>query len=163
VFAEEQYMFKTFEEAQILATHISRRCLQACMVNMGLSELFFNAIEHGNLGISYSFKTLLKAEDRWMDEIRARLNSPEYRDKKVLVWVSYPTTTLMKVVVRDEGKGFPWASVLEELKEPIHVDAHSLHGRGLIVAHSGCFDTLEYHGKGNEVTCTIVLKELSDK
>ena len=46
-------------------------------VIIGLTELLVNAVEHGNLGITYEDKTALNAAGTWDTEVRRRLALPE--------------------------------------------------------------------------------------
>ncbi len=52
---------------------------------------------------------------------------------------------------RDEGNGFVWQNYLEFSTER----AFDLHGRGVAMAKTICFGSLEYLGKGNEVRATL--------
>src|SRR5579871_6424484 len=77
------FNFKTLEESIQLSTYIAaffpeekRLCIE-----LGLNELFFNAIEHGNLGITFAEKSKLKEENQWYEEIQRRLNHPFNQNK----------------------------------------------------------------------------------
>ena len=54
----------------------------------------------------------------------------------------------------DEGDGFDWEKYLSFDAER----AFDTHGRGIAMASKLSFSSIEYHGKGNELTATIVLE-----
>ena len=56
--------FQSLEEAEALAYYLGNICPEPERLRCGLVELFTNAIEHGNLEISYSDKTKLLLENR---------------------------------------------------------------------------------------------------
>jgi hypothetical protein len=45
------FHFQTLQEANLLANSFAHACPKPEKVILGLSELFINAVEHGNLGI----------------------------------------------------------------------------------------------------------------
>lgn len=118
----------------------------------GISELIVNAIEHGNLGISYDDKTELNKQGKWLDEIDKRLKLPENKDKRVIV--NYKKEKkIITLNICDEGEGFNW----EEYMEISPSRATDNHGRGIAMSKIISFDTIEYKGKGNEVVCKVVV------
>lgn len=119
-------------------------------VAMGIFELILNAIEHGNLGITYEEKTLLNKEGRWQHEIIRRLALPENVGKKALI--NYERTPEAYVLtICDEGDGFDWQSYLTLSPER----ATHNHGRGIAFSSMMSFDEVEYQGQGNMVTCKV--------
>jgi DNA-binding response OmpR family regulator len=71
-----------------LASGLARGCPDPKRVVLGLQELLTNAVEHGNLGISYADKTRLVLENRWVDEVERRLSQPDYAQRTVTVTLS---------------------------------------------------------------------------
>ncbi|QZA82045.1 ATP-binding protein [Deefgea piscis] len=132
---------------------LSRACPEPQRVAMGLSELLVNAIEHGNLGISYADKSRLLQAGRWQDEVESRLASPEYAQRKVAVKYSANEDEI-QIYIMDEGQGFDWQPFLEFSPER----AFDPHGRGISMARMMSFDSLEYQGKGNEVLVRVLRK-----
>ena len=61
------FQFRTLEEANILATFIAQCCPVPTSASLGLSELMVNAIEHGNLGITYAEKSSLVKGGTWQN------------------------------------------------------------------------------------------------
>jgi anti-sigma regulatory factor (Ser/Thr protein kinase) len=119
-------------------------------VVIGLTELLLNAIEHGNLGITYDEKTRLNTRESWQAEIKARLALPENRNKCVdFRFERLPTE--IRFTIRDEGKGFDW-------RRFIQIDprrAFDTHGRGIVMARSFSFSSVDYNELGNEVVARV--------
>lgn len=142
--------FRTIEEAQMVAGRISNFYPDPDRVLLGLTELLINAIEHGNLGITYEEKSTLIAENTWRQEIQRRLADDKYRSKKASVEIKKSDTEI-SIVIKDEGEGFQWENFLDMTAER----AHDSHGRGIAMAGMISFDAMEYRGKGNEVCCIV--------
>ena len=109
-----------------------------------------NAVEHGNLGITYAEKTELVLGGRWHAEVDRRLALPENAPKKVEVHFSRRPAAF-EVTIRDQGKGFDFSRYLDfdprRLFDP--------HGRGIAMARADCFDSVEYQAPGNVVRVRI--------
>ncbi len=147
-------MFKvrTLGEAQIVAGLLANECPNPRLAAVGLSEILINAIEHGNLNISYDEKTQLHKQDSWLEEIDRRLNLPENIEKHVRI-VFNKTDGHISIRVTDQGRGFDWRSF-----QSLNADrVFDNHGRGIIMAKSLAFENLVYHGVGNDVECIIPL------
>jgi len=149
-----QFSFKTIEEGQDLAALLSNAHTIGSKIVIGLSELLINAVEHGNLDISYQEKSKLNENGTWKDEIEYRLSLPENKPKSVQV-VFTRTDTDISFLIQDQGNGFDWESYLEISPER----AFDNHGRGIAMARMLSFDQIEYKGKGNEVLATVSLAE----
>jgi len=61
----------------------------------------------------------------------------------------------LRLLIRDEGKGFDPQPYMQ--LDPDRL-THN-HGRGIAMANMVSFDEIEYRGGGNEVLCTIRLKQ----
>ena len=145
-----RFTIRTVDDVKDLATFLAAGCPVPSRVVTGLSELLLNAVEHGNLGITYDEKSALNERGVWATEVRRRLELPENRDKRVAVdFESTPTET--SFVIRDEGDGFDWESYLEVSPERLFDN----HGRGIVMANRLSFDRLEYRGSGNEVYVAV--------
>lgn len=151
---EASFAFRTSAEAHRIAALLSSLCPAREAAHMGLMELMMNAIEHGNLGISYAEKTLLIAEDRLRAEIERRLALPEFADKIAAVKLTRLERSLL-FTITDEGDGFDWKPYLEMSMERMMDN----HGRGIAMSRSISFASLEYRGKGNCVDATILIPE----
>lgn len=147
-----RFQFKTLEEARSIASLISNTCPEPKKVVQGLTELLINAVEHGNLGISYAEKTELNHKGTWADEVKTRLELPENTSKQASV--SYQDqTNHIEIIITDEGEGFDWNPYLDF--DPTRVMDN--HGRGIAIANKISFSSIEYKGAGNEVVACLVL------
>lgn len=115
-------------------------------VSLGLNELLLNAIEHGNLKISYAEKSGLLESGTWLEEIARRHLDPTLSERKARVGLTCGKK-IITVRIVDEGAGFDWVPYLSIAPER----AFHLHGRGIIMARQLSFRNLEYHGNGNIV------------
>ena len=147
-----EFSFSTPKQARDIAALLANACPDAQKVVIGLSELMLNAVEHGNLAISYAEKSFLLSERRLHEEIELRLAQPEYRLKTASVMFKRSATEI-NFHIRDEGAGFDWLNFLEMSVER----AFDLHGRGIAMANLLSFDQIKYLGKGNEVLAIIRL------
>jgi CheY-like chemotaxis protein len=145
-----QYSFRTPNEADALSRTLAMRCPAPEKTAIGLWELMINAIEHGNLGISYQEKSELLENGTWEKELQARLAQPELAVKKATV--SYENGAgVIRFRICDEGSGFDWKPYLTLSPER----AFDTHGRGIALSKGKFFDHVEYLGKGNEVLAVV--------
>lgn len=141
---------ETFDDINYLVTFLANFYPEPDRVVMGITELLRNAVEHGNLGITYEEKTELVLSNTWEQEIESRHELPENKNKKVLVHYIRDETNIV-LYIKDEGEGFDWHSFLD-----IDPDrATHNHGRGIALAKMISFDDLEYKGCGNELMCSV--------
>jgi hypothetical protein len=151
------FRFRTLEEAKNLAFMIANCFPDPKMAVYGLNEMLINAIEHGNLSISYEDKTRLVMEGLLFEEIARRLEMPEYRGKQG--HLSFESNgSELRVHIKDEGKGFDWRPFLDISPER----ATHPHGRGIATSRLMSFTSVEYAGCGNEVICTLALSDAGD-
>jgi len=109
-----------------------------------------NAVEHGNLGITYEEKSRLNEKDQWEGEVKKRMEQPEHSTKRVLI--SFERTAReVRFLIKDEGAGFDWRPYMAF--DPKRV--FDSHGRGIAVAAQASFDRLDYRGVGNEVLAVV--------
>lgn len=142
------FHLRTLTDAEAIAHVLSHLYPAPMEAFTGLRELMVNAVEHGNLGISYEEKTVLNNEGRWEDEVARRLSLPEHRDKYATVTAERSADEI-RVRIQDCGKGFDWQKYMV-----IDVQrALDNHGRGIAMAHALSFDGLLYEEPGNIVTC----------
>lgn len=145
------FRYRTLTEARELACGLAQACPDPERAVMGLQELLVNAVEHGNLGISYAEKTRLILDNQWSDEIGRRLMQTEYHDRVVTVYLAKDAKNIT-LTIRDQGEGFDWRKYLEFDPER----AFDPNGRGIAMAKMMSFDALEYQGNGNTVTVKII-------
>ncbi len=142
--------FKSLEEAEGMAVFLANFFDDPDRTLTGISELLVNAVEHGNLGISYKEKSELVTNHSWQEEVMKRLDEPQYRDRQVTVIFERKEDACF-IQISDQGEGFDW-------KEYMDVDpsrAMHNHGRGIAMANMLCFSKLVYNEKGNQVTGII--------
>ncbi len=145
-----KFRFQTIDEANRLAAVISRACPNPENLVVGLSELFINAVEHGNLGITYDEKTALLHENRLDQEISDRLALSENTSKRVMVTFEKKDESVT-IRIKDSGAGFDWRPYMDfDASRLTHI-----HGRGIAMANKMAFSTLKYLGCGNKLVATV--------
>jgi CheY-like chemotaxis protein/anti-sigma regulatory factor (Ser/Thr protein kinase) len=144
------FQFRTVKDAIALSGLISRNYPNPKKVVTGLRELFLNAVEHGNLEITYDEKTLLNGTFALQEEVERRLALPEYKDKVVSVDL-VTTETEITVTICDQGKGFDWQKYMEVSPDRVMDN----HGRGIAMANLMSFDSVTYKGCGNCVAAVV--------
>lgn len=143
------FKIKTLKEAQRLSVNIANATASPEETLM-ICELLNNAIEHGNLGISYQEKSELIDREKLNEEIENRLQSPEYKDKYARVDFKHNNDKI-KIFIEDQGVGFEYKKYLQ-FDESRVFDSH---GRGIAMANSML--NIRYIGKGNKVEVNIPL------
>ena len=152
ILLRSEFQLRTLLEARTLANALSGYYPQPHRVVLGISELLINAVEHGNLGISYQEKSRLLQEGGWEGEIERRLSLPENISKTVTVQLERKPHE-MSLVISDCGAGFEYKNYLEISAER----AFDPNGRGIAMSRMMSFDTLEYQGKGNQLVAVVRL------
>ena len=150
--SEARFSIRTLDQARDLAGVLANACPDPESAVVGLTELLVNAVEHGNLGITYEEKSSLRNCHEWEAEVLRRLGLRENASKRVDVHFQRDGDQL-HFHIRDEGNGFEWRRYLD-------IDPHrafDTHGRGILLARHFSFSALEYRGRGNEVTATVSL------
>ncbi len=147
---QAKFKFNTPDEARKLATLLAQTAPDPSRAVLGLTELMLNAIEHGNLGITYAEKSLLIGADRLQTEIALRLAMPAYAERRVTVEFER-NVEAVSYLIRDEGKGFQWREFLDISPDR----AFDTHGRGIAMSRMLSFDRMEYRANGNEVVAAI--------
>lgn len=147
-----EFTYRTLPEAKDLALLLADASMNPSRTVTGYSELLINAVEHGNLGISYHDKSQLLSEGRWHEEVETRLQHPDYAQREVKV-ILEKTPTRCCVTIIDQGQGFDWRKYIDFNPDR----AFDLHGRGIAMSKAMSFDHLEYQGNGNTVSATVHL------
>lgn len=142
--------YRTLDEAESMSSFLANCFPDPERALTGVSELLVNAVEHGNLGISYEEKTALMESNQWREEVERRLEEPEYRDRRVTVIFERKDDTHY-LQITDQGIGFNWKSFLQF--DPSRA-THN-HGRGIAMANMIAFDRLLYNEQGNQVTAIM--------
>lgn len=150
--AKGEFAFRTPDQARDIAALVANACPDSNRVVLGLTELMLNAVEHGNLSITYQEKSALIAADRLQHEIAQRLLHPTFAGRTATLSLERLADRI-QLTIKDEGQGFAWQNFLE--MDPNR--AFDTHGRGIAMARMLSLDSVEYRGCGNEVVAAIKL------
>ncbi|MBF0422012.1 MAG: response regulator [Magnetococcales bacterium] len=153
---EARFSIQSMEEAFELAVLLSLTCPDRERVAIGLREILINAVEHGNLGITYEEKTVLTRTTKLDQEIKYRLTLPENRSKSVTVHF-IRSEREVRFRIKDCGPGFDWLPFMDFSPERL-LDTH---GRGIAIASRTSFDRIQFLGTGNEVECVVTLPTIA--
>ena len=145
-----EYRFVTMDDITSLVPVLASMCPVPDVVAPGLSDLMVNAIEHGNLGVTYQEKSSLKWEGDWEGEINRRLALPQYCDRFATIRMERNAGSVV-FTISDQGDGFDWYKFLGF--DPDR--AFDPNGRGIAMAKMMSFTSLEYQGKGNVVVASV--------
>ena len=145
-----EYRFVTLDDINSLVPVLAAMCPVPDVVAPGLSDLMVNAVEHCNLGVSYQEKSLLKWDGDWEAEIRRRLALPQFCDRFATIRLARDPE-FVEFTISDQGKGFDWSKFLSF--DPDR--AFDPNGRGIAMARTMSFSSLEYQGCGNVVVARI--------
>jgi DNA-binding response OmpR family regulator len=144
---EATFRYRTTEEAEFLAVAIANASPvpQKAMI---ISEILTNAVEHGNLGITYEEKTALVGSDTLSQEVARRLALPQFTNKYVSLRIQKGEDGIT-VDVEDQGAGFDYRKYLQMDESRVFDN----HGRGIALTNQ--YLKLEYVGTGNKVIVSI--------
>ena len=139
--------------SQRLANYASKYCDQETFMNLKLCirELIINAMEHGNLGITFEEKSESLLNGTYIQILMDRQKSFVNSKKRITVEYSL-TPERMEVVITDEGDGFDHEKMLAR---SINDDTNGIlsHGRGIAISKI-FLDSIVYNQKGNSVRVT---------
>ncbi|VAW53073.1 hypothetical protein MNBD_GAMMA06-1938 [hydrothermal vent metagenome] len=145
-----EFSFKSLDEARSLSVLLARACLDSDSVVFILTELMINAIEHGNLNISYSEKSRLIADEKWETEVSHRLTLSINRHKYANIKFNRDEKEMI-FLITDQGAGFDWQQYMEISPNR----AFDSHGRGIAMANSISSNQIQYLETGNKVRVTV--------
>ena len=123
-------------------------------IRLSIHEILVNAMEHGNLEVSYADKKLLleKIID-YQKYLQKKSQDPPFNERKVRLTYQISKDELI-FEIEDEGKGFN----VDQIPSPVKENKVSqLNGRGIFITKVN-MDSVEYNKKGNKVT---LIKKLS--
>jgi CheY-like chemotaxis protein/anti-sigma regulatory factor (Ser/Thr protein kinase) len=148
---QARFEFRTHKEAQWVTALLAKACPHPERVATGLFELLVNAIEHGNLELSYADKSRLQASEEWEQELDKRLADPALGKRMVSVdYLRQPDRISFNII--DQGKGFDWVHFMDT-ESLSYLDSH---GRGILIARKLSFDQVNYEGSGNTVQALLL-------
>ncbi|GKT12810.1 MAG: hypothetical protein ISEC1_P1791 [Thiomicrorhabdus sp.] len=146
------FHIKTLEDARSLSCVLAFTTPKPKETVVGLFELMMNAIEHGNLKISYQEKSQLIQKNQLNQEISRRQALSENRDKIVKVDFERKQSEF-QITISDSGEGFDYLPFLDFSLER----AMDNHGRGIMIANKLSFDDLQYQKNGTTVIGRIFI------
>lgn len=120
-------------------------------LRFGLYEMIVNAIEHGNLGITYEEKSKALEANRLSELMEQRKREPERINHRVMITCELDPEGL-RCTIRDQGQGFKH-NVYSDIEDPASLFEQigtSLHGRGIVLTRLQ-FDEMTFNDLGNEV------------
>jgi len=147
-----RFELRTPAEARNLAELLAYAFPDPMRSQLGLTELLMNAVEHGNLNVSYAEKSALLERGTLEAELERRLTLPEYQRRSVRVAVDR-TERELELSIIDDGAGFDWKPYLTENGDC----SDDSHGRGIAMSKIMSFDRIEYRGCGNHVVAATRL------
>ena len=115
-------------------------------LGLGLYEIIVNAIEHGNLAITFEEKYTAIKHNTYEALLRERVSDPAYATRRVTIDYRMIPGEL-HYTVTDEGDGFDWQSLVDA---DLSRDPLAPCGRGLFLARI-YLGRIEFNKKGNEV------------
>ncbi len=118
------------------------------LLRIGVREMIINAIEHGNLNISFDEKSNETMSGNYMEFLAARQQEPEHREKKVHIEFSLTPERVMYKIT-DMGEGFDHAVTIKKIQDKANSEMLA-HGRGITMTMN-LFDEVMYNKKGNQV------------
>lgn len=124
-------------------------------LELGLSELLVNSIEHGNLDITREDKAESLQKNTFQSLIAERMANEQYKMRKI--HISFRSNVQeCEWLIQDEGAGFDFNNIADPTSERF---LHELHGRGIFLSKLQ-FDDFQYLDKGNVVRVKKKVKQL---
>jgi len=115
-------------------------------IELGLLELITNALEHGNLAITYEEKVKAMQNLTFDELVNERLANPILANRHIFVEYEFDLNCC-QWTISDEGDGFDWTKIPNPTSDSKILE---LSGRGIFITRF-LFDEMEYLGKGNIV------------
>ncbi len=154
-FVYKKYKYEFNATVQIIPKIVDKLLIEASCefennerinVELGLVELITNAVEHGNLEITYNEKQLALNNNALEALYDKKQNDPIFKNRKITIEFCVDNSGY-EWIISDEGKGFNWNTLPDPTDEKNILE---LNGRGVYITRF-LFDELEYSGKGNIV------------
>lgn len=121
-------------------------------LSLAVRELVLNAIEHGNLGLTYSEKSKALEGGTLAAVLAQRGAVSPYAARKTSV-TTVKRSDEVVIEVADDGDGFDWRALPDPTDPQNLLEAH---GRGVLLARMSV-DRLTFSEKGN---CVTVVKKI---
>lgn len=124
-------------------------------LRISLREMLINAIEHGNLGVTFEEKTRAQEEGDFIDFLKLRQQDPRYAEKRVYIDYFFDEQKVAYQIT-DEGLGFNHKGMMSDNSETANAEFLA-HGRGITMTRN-VFNLVRYNREGNKV---ILVKHLN--
>lgn len=133
------FPFRTLGDVASLSLLAASLCPDSATVQIALSELMVNAVEHGNLGLGFNRKRELMALGEWRNEVERLLQLPANAER--FAWLRVECRPReVRFLIHDLGAGFdpdPYLDLnAERSVEP--------YGRGIAIARMLAFPELVF-------------------
>lgn len=135
---------QTRDDAEQLADLIAGLLPEPMSGRLALIELLLNAIEHGNLEIGGELKGRLLREQRFEEELEARMAVEPFRSRRARLEV-VEVEPMIQIEIRDDGPGFAWRTALAA---DLQANGRP-NGRGIALVRNACSPRLAYRDPGN--------------
>lgn len=131
-----------------IGIHLKNLFPESDIINLkiGIEEMITNAIEHGNLCISFDEKSEALSKGKLGKLISERMKENNNGKKKVYVQSKLSLTEL-EIIINDEGEGFNWKT----LPDPDDDNFLNYHGRGIFLTRI-FYDEVIFNEQGTQVT-----------
>ena len=144
------------QSTSLLITPLKNKCCNDSRfvkkVKVAIYEALMNAIDHGNLEISYKSMNINCDEAMYELIKKERLTNPEYGNRKVTARYQVSDDRIT-YHIKDEGSGFNIRNI-EDPTSPHNLEKCSGRGLALIKMY---MDEVSFNDKGNEIIMTINL------
>ncbi len=121
---------------------------------LGLSEIINNAIEHGNLDITFEEKSSALKASRFFSLAIERANCEPFKSRQVTIRSKiFPQVGRVEYHISDEGRGFDWRLLPNPRDKENMLNRN---GRGIMMARYA-FDEMRFNETGNQVTLVVNL------
>jgi PAS domain S-box-containing protein len=117
-------------------------------IRIALREIIINAIEHGNLEISFDEKSEALMNDSYFQFIARRQSDSACAERTVKIECSIDERRAV-FIISDQGKGFDHSKITADFMERNNREM-TAHGRGIAMARN-VFDRIKYNDRGNQV------------
>jgi CheY-like chemotaxis protein len=119
------------------------------LIRLALVEMIINAIEHGNLEVTFEEKSRVLGEGIYTEFIARRQSDPAYENRRVRIEFTVDPNEAV-YTISDEGAGFDHRVFFSKEIADVNIPM-KLHGRGMIISKK-IFDEIRYKDPGNSVT-----------
>lgn len=123
-------------------------------IELGLTELLLNSVEHGNWEISSEEKTQALLDNTLMELYNTKTSNAELKERRVKI-IHKQTDRYCEWLIQDEGCGFNWKCTPNSSNQQFMKNNH---GRGIFLSKLQ-FDEFEYIGIGNTVRVKKYFKQ----